>query len=126
MDNSILPLAVSAILGGGLFKAIGALIRAFSEFREKNSLSATIGAKTPAEIESVSVATMTSALESAQRRIKSLEDEREIDKKYYQDRISELKDQLNAMRDELVSMERKLAEILDETQKILPDARDTK
>jgi hypothetical protein len=106
---------IAAVLGGGLFLGIAALIKAFSEGREKKSLQEALEAKTPAEVESVSIATMTKALESAQTRITSLEREREIDKQYYQQRITELTEQLRNVRVELVEMEVKLAGLLAET-----------
>lgn len=117
MDGiSILAYAVTAVLGGGLFKGIEALIKGFSEAREKKVLGDSIGAKTPAEIESVSVATMSTALESAQARITSLEGERKLDRDYYQGRIKELSDQLASVRKELTMMEARLGQLLEETQ----------
>lgn len=124
---------VTAVLGGGLFKGLEALYRAVTDAREKKTLADSIGAKTPVEIESVSVATMTSALESSQRRIEAIEKERESDRKYYTSRISdleteretdrdyyqariiELTDQLAHVRAELMSVERKLVAFLEDT-----------
>ena len=106
---------VALFLGGGLFLGIAALWKAISESREKKALTETLEAKTPAEVESVVITTMTKALESAQTRITSLEREREIDKQYYQERISELTQQLRNVREELVEVEQKLAGLLAET-----------
>jgi hypothetical protein len=109
--DSILPVLVSGILGGGLFLGLAALYRAFSESKEKKILADSVGAKTPGEIESISVATMTKALESAQTRISSLEQERNTDKAYYQGRISELNAQLETMQIKLQEMAQELAEL---------------
>lgn len=114
MDN-LLSYAITAILGGGLFTGISALYRAIVESKEKKNLAKASGAKTPLEIESLSVATMTKALESAQNRISALEEERKSDRDYYQDRIRELTLQLQRVRDELTSMEVKVAELIAET-----------
>lgn len=113
--DSVFAYAITIILGGGLFKGIEALYRAVVDSREKRQLSAVVGARTPAEIESVSIATMTAALNSAQGRITSLEKERETDRLYYQGRISEMSEQLKRVRDEMAAMEQKLAELLSET-----------
>lgn len=132
--NDAVAYVITAILGGGLFKGLDALYRAVTDSREKRSLAATIGAKTPTEIESVSVTTMTSVLSSAETRIKSLEKERrddydhyqariavlelekETDRQYYQGRIVELTEQLHQVREAMESMETKLADLLAETQ----------
>lgn len=124
---------VTAVLGGGLFKGLEALYRAVTDAREKKVLADSVGAKTPVEIESVSVSTMTSALESSQRRIEAIESEREKDRAYYQKRISELEaerisdreyyqarilelnEQLKHVRQELTAVERKLVELLEDT-----------
>jgi septal ring factor EnvC (AmiA/AmiB activator) len=111
----LLSYVIPLILGGGLFKGLDALWRGISDSKEKKVLTAAIGAKTPAEVESVSVATMTRALESAQGRITSLEAERKSDKEYYQGRIQELNEQLRRVREEMASMEKKLTELLAET-----------
>lgn len=132
--SDVVAYVVTAILGGGFFKATESLFRAITESKEKKALSDAVGAKTPVEIESVSVATMTTALQSSQSRIKFLEDEREKDNRYYQDRITqlekertedrlfyqerikELNDQLIHVRAEMASMEKKIADLLAETQ----------
>lgn len=130
--DSVFAYLVTAILGGGLFKGIESLYRAVSDSREKKMLSDSIGAKTPAEIESVSVATMRTALESAstriavleaerstdreyyQQRISQLEEERTVDREFYQTRIKELTDQLQHIREEMEKMEIKLGELRNE------------
>lgn len=130
---------VTAVLGGGLFKGLEALYRAVTDAREKKALADSVGAKTPVEIESVSVATMTSALESSQRRIEAIEKEREKDREYYQKRISELEaervtdreyyqarilelnEQLKHVRTELTAVERKLVELLEDTHRVADD-----
>lgn len=99
---------IMVILGGGLLAGIGALRKAFAESKEKEALSNALDAKTPADIESVAVATMSSALTSAQSRITSLEQERSADKEYYQGIITDLKAQLAGVRVELASMEEKM------------------
>lgn len=106
---------ISLILGGGLLKAIESVYRAVAESKEKKILADSVGAKTPVEVESVSVATMTTALESAENRIKSLEKERTSDRDYYLGQISDLKDQLERVRSEMQSMEKKIAELLADT-----------
>lgn len=106
---------ISLVLGGGLLKAIESVFRAVTESKEKKILAESIGAKTPAEVESVSVATMTTALESAQNRILSLEKERREDRDYYLGQISDLKAQLEFVRDEMHSMEKKIANLLADT-----------
>src|SRR5690242_11496897 len=109
--NEVVSLVVTGVLGGGVFKAVESIYRAWTDSREKKSLAEQIGAKTPAEIESVSVKTMTYALTSAESRIRSLEaesvrdrehyeariavieEERQTDKEIYQARIAELSEQ---------------------------------
>lgn len=115
MDTNLVAYAVSAILGGGLFKGITALWKAITESREKKTLSDSIGAKTPAEVESMSVTTMVTALKSAQARIQSLEAERVSDRDYYHTRIKDLNDQLTTLRRELTAMEERLSALLAET-----------
>ena len=115
MMEGVLPYIITVVLGGGLFKGLDALYRAVTDSREKKVLSDAIGAKTPAEVESVSVSTMTKALDSAQNRISSLEAERTLDKEYYQGRIAELNDQLQRVREELIRMEKKLSSLLADT-----------
>lgn len=113
--DSVLAYTITAILGGGFFKGLEAIYRAINESKEKKKLADVVGAKTPAEIESVSVATMTRALESAQHRISSLELERESDRDYYQERIRDMSQQLQRVRDEMHAMELKLSSLLAET-----------
>lgn len=131
--NEIVPYAITAILGGGMFKGMESIYRAITDSREKRTLAEAVGARTPAEIESVAVTTMTSALESAQTRIRALQDEREADRQYFHGRIStleaqkqqdqeyylarilELTEQLQHMRHEMEVMERSLAALLAET-----------
>lgn len=130
---------ITAVLGGGVFKGLEALYRAVTDAREKKVLSDSIGAKTPVEVESVSVATMTSALESSQKRIEALEDERGKDRAYYQNRIAELeaervndrehyqtqimelKEQLKYVRAELTAVERKVVELLEDTHHVVEE-----
>jgi chromosome segregation ATPase len=114
---------IAVFLGGGLFLGIAALYKAISEAKEKKGLTEALEAKTPADVESVSVATMTKALESAQSRITSLERERDLDKKYYQDRIAELTEQLHRVREEMAEMEQKLSNLLAETHQQVPSRR---
>lgn len=113
--DGVVGYLISLILGGGLLKAIESVYRAVTESREKKVLADSVGAKTPVEIESVSVSTMTTALESAEKRIISLEKERTSDRDYYLSQISDLKEQLERVRSEMQSMERKIAELLAET-----------
>lgn len=98
--TEVLQYVIPFILGGGLWKAVESLLRALNESKEKRELASILGAKMPGEIESVSVATMTIALESAERRIRSLEEERTFDREIYQNRIAELADQLKRVRSE--------------------------
>lgn len=117
MDSTnLLNYIMTGILGGGLFKGITVLWRAITEAREKKQLGEQIGAKTPAEIESISVATMNTALQSAQRQIEALQAERKSDQEYYQGRIKELSDQLATVRGELADMEKRLSALLEETE----------
>lgn len=106
---------LSLVLGGGLLKGIESLFRAVTESKEKKVLADSIGAKTPLEMESVSVSTMKTALESAQDRIKSIEKERNEDRVYYLGQIADLKTQLERVRSEMQLMERKIAELLNST-----------
>lgn len=118
MDSNVLNYIISGILGGGLIKALSALWDSISKAREKKALGEAVGAKTPAEIESMSVATMNTALTSAQNRIEALEAERESDRLYYQGRIKELSDQLATVRGELAQMEARLSALLAETEEV--------
>lgn len=113
--NEIVGYIISLVLGGGLLKGIESVWRAVSESQEKKILAESVGAKTPAEVESVSVATMTTALESAEKRIRSIEKERTEDRDYYLGQIAELKTQLERVRAEMHSMEQKLADLLADT-----------
>lgn len=90
MSNQLLELIITLVLGGGLLKGIEAVYRAYTEGKEKQRLGAAVGAKTPAEIESLTVSTMISVLESAEDRIKSLTAERETDRDYLQHKIDRL------------------------------------
>lgn len=107
---------VSLFLGGGLLKAVESVYRAVTETRQKKILTDAVGAKTPAEIESISVTTMATALESAENRIKQLVVDRESDRLYYLAQITELKTQLDHVRSEMQSMEQKISELLADTQ----------
>lgn len=103
---------LSLVLGGGLLKAIESFVRALTESKEKKILAESIGAKTPVEMESVSVSTMKTALESAENRIISIERERNEDRDYYLGQIADLKTQLERVRSEMQLMEHKIAELL--------------
>jgi len=103
---------LSLVLGGGLLKGIESLFRAVTESKEKKILADSIGAKTPVEMESVSVSTMKTALESAENRIISIERERNEDRDYYLGQIADLKTQLERVRSEMQLMEQKIAELL--------------
>lgn len=107
---------VSLFLGGGLLKAVESVYRAVTETRQKKVLTDSVGAKTPAEIESISVSTMATALDSAEGRIKQLVVEREADRQYYLAQITELKAQLEHVRAEMQSMEQKISELLADTK----------
>lgn len=117
-DGNWLYYIITVLLGGGLFKGLEAFYRAVVDSREKRILSDAVGAKTPVEVESLSVSTMASALESAQKRISSLEEERETDKKFYQDRINELLNQVQELRSEIEKTEEKLRTLVDSTKRI--------
>lgn len=139
--NDAVAYIITAVLGGGIFKGIEAVYRAVTETREKRVLAEVVGAKTPTEIESVAVTTMTSALESAQSRIQSLEGERRLDqehylgrialleaekltdREYYQSRILELTNQIHSMREQLETVERTLANLLQESHQIDEEER---
>lgn len=114
-SHDVLASIVSLILGGGLWKGIESLIKGISGARRAKAVAESIGAKTPVEIESLSVATMKVSLESAQSQIESLEAQRDADKLYYQGRIKELTDQLERVRGELQAVQDQLTDLLRET-----------
>lgn len=116
--NEIVGYIISLVLGGGLLKGIESVYRAVTESKEKKILAESVGAKTPVEVESVAVATMRTALESSELRIKSLERERKEDRDYYLGQISDLKTQLQRLRAEMKFMEDKITELLKEPEDI--------
>lgn len=56
---------ISVVLGGGILGAVVAAYKAIAERRKTEVEAEAVGAKTPGEVESVSVATMVSALNAA-------------------------------------------------------------
>lgn len=107
-----LPALVSALLSGAIGTGIGAIITARSTAREKQALANSVDARTPVEVESAAVATMTAALESAQSRIDALVKERADDRAYYEGRITDLESQLEQVRAKLREVELQLIEAL--------------
>lgn len=75
--NEILILVVAALLGGGLWAGVSSFIKSFAENKKLKAEAGNIGAKTPMETESISVATMSVSLKSANDTIKRLETEGE-------------------------------------------------
>ena len=101
MSNTALEFIITILLGGGLLKGVEAVYRAYSDGKEKKKLLSVVGAKTPVEIESVSIATMAAALTSAESRIKSLVVERGEDLKHYEARTKMLTDHIKVLEDKI-------------------------
>lgn len=124
MNSTQIVTLIVAFAGGGFFTGIGALIRGWREGRAIDAEAADIGAKTPVEVESVSVTTMKTALESAQKRIEALEIERKADRDYYVGQITELQGIVKRLYTELHGVEEKLAQALRATEKSVSDITD--
>lgn len=56
---------ITLVMGGGLWAGVSAFIKSFAENKKTKAESADIGAKTPVEVDSISVLTMKTALDSA-------------------------------------------------------------
>ena len=115
--NDILTLAITAILGGGFFKGLETLYRAVTDSKETKELVKIAGAKAPAEVDSVSVSTMKTALEAVRQQNIALQEDRERDRLYYQKRIEELTDQLSRLREEVTLMETQMRALSQEANK---------
>lgn len=113
--DGVVGYLVTLFLGGGLLKGIESIFRAVKDAKKDEVLTKAVGDKTPAEIESIAVTTMATALKSSEERNKQLEAERKTDREYYQAQIIELKAQLEHVRSEMQTMEQKLAELLADT-----------
>ena len=101
MSNTALEFIITILLGGGLLKGVEAVYRAYSDGKEKKKLLSVVGAKTPVEIESVSIATMAAALTSVESRIKSLVAERGEDLKHHEAKTRMLTDHIKMLEDKI-------------------------
>lgn len=111
--RELLPIAVTAILGGGMGAGLATLVKARSDSRNTDATTKAIEQKLPAEVDSVvvqgaeaAVLTMRSALEGAQARITELEEDRAADRK----RIAELEEKVEELRRKVDKAERALGE----------------
>lgn len=114
--RELLPIAVTAILGGGLGAGVATLIKARSESRNTDATTKALEQKLPAEVDSVvvqgaeaAVLTMRSALESATQRINELEQDRAADRK----RIGELEQKVRDLETKVHRAEQALTEARD-------------
>lgn len=73
--NDILTVVVSLLMGGGVWAGVSAFIKSFAENKKTKAEAADVGAKTPLETESISVATMALSLKNAAETIARLEGE---------------------------------------------------
>ena len=115
--NDILTLAITAVLGGGFFKGLETLYRAVTDSKETKELVKIAGAKAPAEVDSVTVSTMKTALEAVRQQNVALQEDRERDRLYYQGRIEELTNQLERLRVEVTLMETQMRALSQEANK---------
>lgn len=111
--NDLTTLIVTALLSGGLFAAIAALITGRATARKTHTEGKAIEAKLPAEVDSVvvqgaeaAVLTMQAALNSATGRIAQLEADRASDRKV----IAELERKVEQYRRKVEAAERALAQ----------------
>lgn len=63
--NEVITTLISIVFGGGVLTAIVAAIKAFSERQKTKAEAAAIGITTPVQAESITIATMTAALNGA-------------------------------------------------------------
>lgn len=115
--SDLVTILITIFSAGGMAAALATVLTSRSTAGKLKAEASKIGATTSVEIESVSVATMRSALESAQTHIISLEQARKADRAYYEQRIGELEHRLETLRDEVHEAERKLTSVLASTAK---------
>lgn len=104
--SDLVTILIAIFSAGGLAAAVATTITSKSTANKLRAEASKIGATTGVEIESVSVATMRSALESAQAHIASLEKARKDDRAYYESRIDELQGEIAALRSEVREVKR--------------------
>ena len=114
------------LFGGGIVGFVTAIIKARPQARQINAKAKAIGIRTDAEAESVAMATMKTALESAQSRIVALQTERENDRTYYDGRIQELEARVSQLLEELRSVQEKLERALVDAGRAAVDLRNLK
>ena len=111
MTPALIISAISILLGGG---GVAALVKSRRENARIEAETKALGAKTPAEVESISVATMRTSLESSQSQVKELQREAaEREARHDRDR-QEWSTERATMRAEFDAMEAKLRAALDE------------
>lgn len=114
--GDLITLLIAVFSAGGIAAAVAATITSKSTAAKLRAEAGKIGATTEVEIESVSVATMRSALESAQQHIASLEQARARDRVYYEERIDELQTQVSTLRSDVREAESKMARVVQATE----------
>lgn len=114
--DTLITVLIALFSAGGMAAAVTAVMTSRSTSRKLQAEASRIGATTDVEVESVSVATMRAALESAQQHIGSLEAARARDREYYEERIDELQKQVATLRSEVRQAEEKLARVLRATE----------
>ena len=105
---------IIALLSGGLIMAIVALRRSKHENAKIDREAEAIGAKTPAEVESVAITTMTTALTSAQTQVKALEQQAVDRESRHAVERAEWYSERSALRGEIDALEARLRAVLDE------------
>lgn len=126
MVNDALSLLMAAIGGGGVAAAAATIVTARSTAKKTRAEAAKLNATTDAEVDALAMATMRSALESANERIVAMSEEREADRKYYQDRIVELEGRVETLRAEVRAAEERLAAVLASTEATAEEIRHLK
>lgn len=112
----LVTVLAAAFGSGGAAAAIVAIITSRATAQKTRAEAEKIGATSDAEVDSVAMATMRAALESAQGRIDSLTAERKADREYYTQRIEELEARVETLRAEVRAAERRLADVLASTE----------
>lgn len=114
--SDLVTILIAIFSAGGLAAAVATTITSKSTANKLRAEASKIGATTGVEIESVSVATMRAALESAQAHIASLEQARRADRTYYEERIDELQVQIATLRTEVRDAESKMTRVVKATE----------
>lgn len=111
MNAALIITIIGVIFGSG---GIAAFLKSRSENKKIQAEAKAVGEKTPAEVESISVATMRTSLESSQSQVKALQTEAaEREARHNKERQEWIADKA-AMRAEFDAMEAKLRAALDE------------